>query len=159
MKQGWEVKRLGEVSTIINGGTPKSQIPEFWNGEVLWITPKDMGKLKGRTVAETPRKITELGLKKSSAKLIKANSVILSTRAPIGHLVINLKEMATNQGCRGIEPSNELFTEYLFYFLSGQKEELNALGVCRTFFSRMLKSRCRVNSVEGGINAIEIHYS
>lgn len=117
MKQGWEIKKLGEVSEILNGGTPKTSIAEYWDGDIHWITPADLGKLKKPTVDDTPRKITRLGLEKSSAKLFPENSIILSTRAPIGHLAINEVPMSTNQGCRGIVPSKKLETWYLYYFL------------------------------------------
>lgn len=140
MKQGWEIKKLGEVSTIINGGTPKSKVEDYWNGNIDWITPADLGKLKSVTVNDTPRKITELGLKKSSAKVFKPNSVILSTRAPIGHLAINTVPMSTNQGCRGIVPSVDLNTWYLYYFLSGKVELLNELGTGATFLELSTKS-------------------
>jgi len=133
MKQGWEFKKLGEVCEIKNGGTPKSDNEKYWNGEFKWITPKDMGKLSNKYVDETPRKITALGLQKSSAKLIPQNSIILSTRAPIGYLAINTSVMATNQGCRGIIPSNKIDTHYLYYFLSKSVELLNSLGTGATF--------------------------
>ena len=100
MKQGWEIKKLGEVSEILNGGTPKTNISEYWDGDIHWITPADLGKLRKPTVDDTPRKITRLGLEKSSAKLFPINSVILSTRAPIGHMAINEVPMSINQGCR-----------------------------------------------------------
>lgn len=133
MSNNWEIKRLGEVCTILNGGTPKTDVKEYWDGNVKWITPKDMGKLTSKFVDDTPRKITSLGLQKSSAKLIPSNSLILSTRAPIGHLSINTSEMATNQGCRGIIPLNDINVQYLYYFLSNSIELLNSLGTGVTF--------------------------
>lgn len=133
MKQGWEIKKLGEVSEILNGGTPKTNISEYWDGDIHWITPADLGKLRKPTVDDTPRKITRLGLEKSSAKLFPINSVILSTRAPIGHLAINEVPMSTNQGCRGIVPSKKLDTWYLFYFLKKNVELLDSLGTGATF--------------------------
>lgn len=133
MKKGWEIKKLGDVCNILNGGTPKTGFKEYWDGNVKWITPKDMGKLTGKFVDDTPRKISSLGLKKSSAKLIPSNSLILSTRAPIGHIAINTSEMATNQGCRGIVPLKGTNTQYLYYFLSNSIDLLNSLGAGATF--------------------------
>lgn len=129
----WEEKKLGEVCEIVNGGTPKTKIEEYWNGKIEWITPKDLGKLTDRYVFETPRKISALGLQKSSAKVLPLNSVILSTRAPIGHLAINKTEMATNQGCRGLIPTDIIYTDYLYYFLKNSIEFLNKLGTGATF--------------------------
>ncbi len=133
MKAEWEEKTLGEVSDIINGGTPKSKVAEFWDGNVNWLTPKDMGKLDGKYVAETPRKITELGLQKSSAKLAKPRSVIMSTRAPIGHLAINEVPMAFNQGCRALQPNEGTDEHFLFYYLLANVTPLNDLGTGTTF--------------------------
>ena len=133
MRQGWETSQIDDVAKIINGGTPKSNVAEFWDGDVLWITPKDMGKLTDVYVGDTSRKITEAGLAKSSAKIIPANSVILSTRAPIGHLAINTEPMATNQGCRGLVPSGRMLTKFLFYFLFANVRRLNDLGTGTTF--------------------------
>ncbi|MDA3942570.1 MAG: restriction endonuclease subunit S [Bacteroidetes bacterium] len=140
MKVGWDITKLGDVSQIINGGTPKSKVKNYWNGNINWITPADLGKIKSLLVDETPRKITELGLQKSSAKLFPAKSVILSTRAPIGHLAINTVPMATNQGCRGIVPNENLDTFFLYYFLKGNIELLNDLGTGTTFLELSTKN-------------------
>ena len=129
----WQEARLGEVVEIVSGGTPKSSIKEYWGGGVHWITPKDMGKLKDDYVHDTARTISPLGLEKSSAKLVPENSVILSTRAPIGHLAINRVLMSFNQGCRGLIPSKDIDTKFLFYFLKINKSLLNDLGQGTTF--------------------------
>jgi len=129
----WNKVSLGDVCTIINGGTPKSEVADYWEGDLNWITPKEMGKLLGREIASTERKITEKGLKNSSAKLLPINSVILSSRAPIGHLAINKELMATNQGCKGLIPSSKLNYEYLYYFLYHSKKLLNDMGSGATF--------------------------
>jgi type I restriction enzyme S subunit len=133
MKPGWDIKNLGEVCEIFNGGTPDTKKREFWDGDILWITPKDLGKLHDVYVDDTERKITGLGLKNSSAKLLPINSVILSSRAPIGHLAINKKEIATNQGCKGLVPKRDLLPQYLFYYLKKSVDLLNNLGSGTTF--------------------------
>tara|TARA_R110002020_G_scaffold265136_2_gene479904 strand:- start:571 stop:1791 length:1221 start_codon:yes stop_codon:yes gene_type:complete len=130
---GWSISKMSEVTNIISGGTPKSGISDYWFGDVKWITPKDMGKITGIYVSETGRNITQLGLEKSSAKLIPESSVILSTRAPIGHLAINKVPMATNQGCRGLVPKSTLDTKFLYYFLLKSVSLLNDLGSGTTF--------------------------
>ncbi|MGB4800659.1 MAG: restriction endonuclease subunit S [Candidatus Saccharimonadales bacterium] len=125
--------RLGDVCEIVNGGTPKTGVAEYWDGDVLWITPKDLGKVTTRTTAHTERKLSRLGVQNSSAKIIPAHSVVLSTRAPIGHVAVNTEPMAFNQGCRGLIPSKKLLVEYLYYFLKYSKEKLNELGTGTTF--------------------------
>ena len=89
--------------------------------------------MDGREIEKTPRTITDSGLSKSSARLIPANSVILSTRAPIGHLAINLVPMAFNQGCRGLVPKEGLDPVFLYYFLHSNREILQELGTGTTF--------------------------
>jgi len=129
----WEEKKLGEVCDILNGGTPDTKIKEYWDGNNLWITPKDMGKLNSIFVSVTERKISDSGLKNSSAKLIQPYSIILSSRAPIGHLAINTLPMATNQGCKGIIPKKTLNYLFLYYFLKKSVPLLDSLGSGTTF--------------------------
>lgn len=133
MKAGWREKPLGKVANVVNGGTPRSKVAEYWDGDVQWLTPKDMGKLNSEYVETTPRTITQKGLSGSSAKLIGPNAIILSTRAPIGHLAITRGPMAFNQGCRGIEPDDDVDTRYLYYFLIMSAPTLDQLGTGTTF--------------------------
>ena len=129
----WEVRPLGEVCRVVNGGTPKTSVPEYWGGEHRWITPAEMGNLSSPYVADTSRKLTSLGLSNCSASLSPANSVILSTRAPIGHLVINTEPMATNQGCRTLVPGSGIHDKYLYFYLDSIRGVLDALGTGATF--------------------------
>ncbi len=133
MKKGWEIKKLGEVCEVINGGTPKTGVPEYWDGQHLWITPAEMGKRPSPYADDTERKITNEGLQNSSARMLPPHSVILSSRAPIGHLVINTKPMATNQGCKGLIPNGKLNDKFLYYYLSSIVDLLNSLGTGATF--------------------------
>lgn len=132
-RTGWEDVALSDVAQVVNGGTPKSKVARYWGGAIKWLTPKDMGRMEGRDVATTPRTISQEGLANSSARLVPGNSVILSTRAPIGHLAINTVPMAFNQGCRGIVPGAGLDTTFLYYFLVANKQRLDDLGSGTTF--------------------------
>ena len=98
----------------------------------LWITPAEMGKRLGPYVSDTERKITDLGLRDSSARMLPPNSVILSSRAPIGHLVINTEPMATNQGCKGLIAGSQLHHKFLYLYLSSIVDLLNSLGTGAT---------------------------
>lgn len=133
MKNGWQTKTLGELCEVVNGGTPKTGVPEYWNGNHLWITPAEMGNRISPYVDDTERKITDLGLRDSSARMLPPNSVILSSRAPIGHLVINTAPMATNQGCKGLVPGSQLQYRFLYYYLTSIVDLLNSLGTGATF--------------------------
>lgn len=131
--KNWSVKKLGEVCEIVNGGTPKTGLPEYWDGEYLWLTPAEMGKRKSPYLGVTQRTISETGLRNSSARMLPPYSVILSSRAPIGYLVINELPMATNQGCKGLVPSDCMDYKFLYYYLSGSVDLLNSLGTGATF--------------------------
>jgi len=133
MKRGWETKTIGEVCDVVNGGTPKTGVLEYWGGKHLWITPAEMGKRLCPYVGDTERKISDLGLRDSSARMLPPHSVILSSRAPIGHLVINTKPMATNQGCKGLIPGKQLEHKFLYYYLTSIVEMLDSLGTGATF--------------------------
>jgi type I restriction enzyme S subunit len=113
MNKAWQTKTLGDLCEIVNGGTPKTGVPEYWDGPHRWITPAEMGKRLSPYVSETDRMISDLGLRNSSAQLLPSHSVILSSRAPIGHLVINTELMATNQGCKGLIPRSPLQHKFL----------------------------------------------
>ena len=133
MKKGWQTKTIGDVCDVMNGGTPKTGVPEYWDGNHRWITPAEMGKRLSPYVSDTERKITDLGLRDSSARMLPPNSVILSSRAPIGHLVINTEPMGTNQGCKGLIPRSQIEHKFLYYYLSSIVDLLNSLGTGATF--------------------------
>jgi type I restriction enzyme, S subunit len=133
MKNGWQTKTIGEVCEIMNGGTPKTGVAEYWGGKHQWITPAEMGKPLSPYVSQTERTLTDAGLQNSSARPLPKHSVILSSRAPIGHLVINTVPMSTNQGCKGLIPGKELDHKFLYYFLGANVDLLNSLGTGATF--------------------------
>ena len=133
MREGWVKKHLGEVCEIYNGGTPSTNNPEYWDGGIQWITPKDMGKSKDMYVSRCERTITPEGVEHSSTKVLPVRSVIVSSRAPIGYVAINEVPMATNQGCKGFVLGKEIYPEFLYYFLLSSTDLLNKLGTGATF--------------------------
>jgi type I restriction enzyme, S subunit len=133
VKRDWPIRTIGEVCDLVNGGTPKTEISKYWDGTNRWITPAEMGKRKSPYVDKTARTLTDIGLSESSARLLPPYSVILSSRAPIGHLAINTQPMATNQGCKGLIPRNTLQHKFLYYFLCSVVDLLNSLGTGTTF--------------------------
>ena len=129
----WPMVKLGDCCQVVSGGTPKREISEYWNGNIYWVTPKDLSQLSGIYIDSTPERITELGLKKSSATLLPKQSLLFSSRAPIGHLAITTTEMATNQGFKSLIPNSQADVKYLFYCLKYFKTELENLGNGATF--------------------------
>lgn len=130
--EGWSIKKLGEIGTFVSGGTPDTEKPEYWNGNIVWLTPSEITKLKTRFVSDSERKITELGLKNSSAVLLPKNSLIICTRATIGDCCINTKEISTNQGFKNLIPNNNC-TDFLYYLISIHKSDLIRRACGSTF--------------------------
>lgn len=132
MNEGWLTKPIGEVFRIVNGGTPKTANAAYWDGCHQWITPAEMGGLDSPYLTASRRTLTDEGLR-VGAELVPENSIILSSRAPIGHLVINRVPMAFNQGCKGLVPSKAIDTKFAYYFLLANVPLLESLGTGATF--------------------------
>lgn len=122
--KGWEVKKIGDVIETLGGGTPSTTAKEFWeNGNILWYSPTDLTRENSLFSFETAKKITPLGLQKSSARMFPENSLMMSSRATIGLLTINTVEACTNQGFITMLPNDKL-TVYQLYFWVKQNMEL-----------------------------------
>ncbi|GAA0542653.1 restriction endonuclease subunit S [Chitinophaga japonensis] len=126
--EDWNTPALEDVSQVIGGGTPSTQNKEFWNGAINWFTPSEIGKSK--YVAESLRKITEKGLRNSSAKLLPVGSVLLTTRATIGELAITTEPSCTNQGFQSLVLRENVNLDFLYYVLCRRKNDFlrNASG-------------------------------
>jgi type I restriction enzyme S subunit len=131
--KGWKKVKLGDVAEIVGGGTPKTNIKEYWNGEVPWITPRDLSGFEGKYIARGERNISKLGLNNSSAKLLPKGTVLLSTRAPVGYLAIAKNEISTNQGFRSLIPNEKIENEFLYYLLKNNVEYLKSQATGTTF--------------------------
>ncbi|MCP9236549.1 restriction endonuclease subunit S [Lewinella sp. JB7] len=113
--------KLKDVGKIVSGGTPKTKIPEYWNGNISWITPADLSGYSEIYIKRGKKSITKTGLDASSAKLMPKGSVLFSSRAPIGYVVVASEEVATNQGFKSVVPDQNLVSEYLYYYLKSIK--------------------------------------
>lgn len=129
-KDGWISKRLDELAEIRSGGTPSTTKAEFWDGDILWCTPTDITALKGhKYLTKTSRTITIQGLKSSSAEIIPANSIVMTSRATIGECAINRAPVSTNQGFKNFIPFEGVDVEFLFYLLQTKKQDfINLCG-------------------------------
>lgn len=129
----WEWVRLKNLGYITSGGTPKTSEQSFWtNGDIVWITPSDMGKNKSKFLSNSSRKITLEGLNNSSAQLIPKNSIVYSSRAPIGHINIMECDYATNQGCKSVTPLL-IDLAFLYYALIYMTPEIQKKASGTTF--------------------------
>lgn len=130
--EDWEQRKLGDVAIITGGGTPSTNVPEYWNGDIDWYSPVEIGK--NRYVSKSTRKITKLGLEKSSAKLLPIGTVLFTSRAGIGNTAILQAEGCTNQGFQSITPdSKELDTYFLYTMTPRLKRYGEVTGAGSTF--------------------------
>jgi type I restriction enzyme S subunit len=136
----WTVKRIKEFSNIVNGATPKSNVAENWDGDLAWLTTDDLGKLSGKFITETKRKITEIGYASCGTTICPVGSVVISGRAPIGHLGILAINASTNQGCKTLTINHRCASNLFIYFsLMAAKSKLEALGRGTTFIELSTK--------------------
>ena len=119
----WEQRKLGEVADIIGGGTPDTSNPNYWNGNIDWYSPVEIGN--NIYISDSIKKITELGLQKSSAKLLPIGTVLFTSRAGIGNTAILSKEGCTNQGFQSIIPHQGILNSY---FIFSKTAELKKYG-------------------------------
>ncbi len=129
----WEAIPLKRTFVILNGSTPKSSEPAYWDGGIPWATPDDLGDLKGNTLETTRRMITQEGYESCCTSLAPAGSLVLSTRAPIGHLAVAGISLCTNQGCRCLVFRNTDDHRFYYYQLLAAKGELESWGQGSTF--------------------------
>lgn len=124
--------RLGDVCTIVSGTTPKSSCPEYWDGDINWVTPAELND-ESNVIYESQRKITKQAVVNTSLKSFPAGTVLLSSRAPIGKVAIAGVEMYCNQGFKNLICSEAIYNRYLYHFLKNKTEYLNSLGRGATF--------------------------
>ncbi|WP_136088690.1 restriction endonuclease subunit S [Auritidibacter ignavus] len=129
----WRRVALKDVGEIIGGGTPPTKEPANFGDEYSWITPKDLSRQKSRFVEQGERSLSKVGLANSSAKLLPAGTVIISSRAPIGLTSIARVPLATNQGCRNFIPSDEVDSLFMYYKLGSMTEEFERRANGSTF--------------------------
>lgn len=129
----FEKTPIWKLCDVISGSTPSTSKEEYWNGNIDWVTPAELIDGDNYYYYESKRKITEKGLQAISGRLFSKETVMLTTRAPIGKVAIAGKEMCTNQGFKNMICKDELNPIYLYFWLLSNKDYLNSLGVGATF--------------------------
>ena len=124
--------RLGDICAVVSGTTPKSTQPEYWDGNLNWVTPAELTD-ESDVIYESQRKITPQAVIDSSLKPFPAGTVLLSSRAPIGKVAITGTEMFCNQGFKNLICSDKIYNRYLYHFLKDKTAYLNSLGRGATF--------------------------
>lgn len=133
MIKGWRRVSVGDLGKIVSGGTPDSTNPAYWDGDIPWATQTDITNLTSRYISSTTRRITEAGLKSSSAKLVPPGSILVCTRATIGELAIASESICTNQGFKNLITNSEHDNEFVFYLLQFFKNYLVRYASGSTF--------------------------
>lgn len=130
----WKECTLSDLGTIVGGATPSTKdSSNYENGSIAWITPKDLSTHTERFIAHGERNITEKGLKSCSAQLMPPNSILFTSRAPIGYIAIAKNEVCTNQGFKSIVPNKDTDFMFLYYLLRYNKDNIENLGSGTTF--------------------------
>ena len=133
LPQRWRWVKLGEVCRVVSGATPKTNIPSYWDGDIAWITPKDLSMLTGSYIHSGQREITQSGYESCSTELVPAGSVVMSSRAPIGYLGIAAKPLCVNQGCKCFVVNAAIDNRFLCFTLRNYMSDIQALGAGTTF--------------------------
>jgi type I restriction enzyme S subunit len=119
--------------SILNGSTPSSSEVSYWNGDIFWATPEDIGAMSGKVLRDTRRKITEAGYQNSGTRLAPPGSIVLTTRAPVGNLAIAGIPLCTNQGCKTLVPNDAVDASFAYYQFQARRNELEMLAAGTTF--------------------------
>ena len=139
----WSLTKVKRLFRVVNGSTPATGVAEYWDGDTVWVTPDDLGQLTSDTITHGRRNISQLGHASCATTLVPPGSLVLSTRAPIGHLAIAGVQLCTNQGCKCLLPREVGNVRYFYYQLLAARPHLKSCGDGSTFqelSSRKLES-------------------
>lgn len=132
--EGWERKPICDVADCIGGGTPSTAIPAYWDdGTVTWVTPTDVTRNQYIVLLDSEKKITEEGLKNSSAKLVPPHAILMTSRASVGFFALAGREVCTNQGFISVVAHDLTLATYLLFHLSERVEEIRSMGSGSTY--------------------------
>ena len=126
-------KRIEELGEVVGGGTPSTNNEAYWNGDIPWISPKDLTSYNYRYISRGERNITKLGFENSSAKMLPKGSILFSSRAPIGYVAIATNSVCTNQGFKSVVPSKNVDPLFLYYLLKANGKHIANMGSGTTF--------------------------
>ena len=132
--EGWSSSEIGKEVTVVGGATPSTKNPEFWDGgDLAWTSPRDLSNLTDKVLIDTERKITEAGLAKISSGLLPVNTILMSSRAPVGYLALTKLPVAVNQGYIAMKCERVLSPEYTLQWCSAHMAEIKNRASGTTF--------------------------
>lgn len=130
----WKEYKIKDIAEVIGGGTPRTDNPDFWNGDIPWITPRDLTGYSKMYISNGERFISSEGLKGSSTRLLPKGTVLLTSRAPIGYVAIADNEICTNQGFKSLVLNEDLvYNKFIYYWIKNKIDYLQSIGTGTTF--------------------------
>lgn len=132
LPKGWRMGSILEIAVLLSGGTPKTDVPKYWNGTINWISAKDITSSNNQFIIETEKTITELGIQKSAAKLLPKFTTIISARGTVGNYCILSKEMAISQSNYGLKSTSD-FNYFLFLMIETMLQMMKAYSYGTVF--------------------------
>ena len=132
-RDGWTETTLGDIAEVVGGGTPSTAKEEFWDGELIWLTPTEVTAIDGKVISDSKRKITQAGLRSSGARILPQGTVILTSRASVGFVALAGTELTTNQGFQSLIPSELVDGVFLMFWIQMNRSEFESRAAGSTF--------------------------
>lgn len=129
----WIECTLNDIGEIVGGATPATAMKKYYGGKIPWITPKDLSSHQERYIAKGERNITSAGLNSCSTRLLPKNTILFTSRAPIGYIAISSTELCTNQGFKSIIPKEGIDKLFVYYLLIYNRNKIISMGSGTTF--------------------------
>ena len=129
----WIKVKISDLGQVVGGATPSTNNDEYYNGDIIWITPKDLSNFNGRYILKGERNITRAGMESCSTQMLPKGSILFSSRAPIGYVAIAAREMCTNQGFKSVIPNETVDYLFLYYLLKYNRDKIESMGSGTTF--------------------------
>ncbi len=129
----WTETTLGDIAEVVGGGTPSTTKEEFWDGDVIWLTPTEVTAIDGKVISDSKRKITKAGLQSSGARVLPKGTVILTSRASVGFVALAGTELTTNQGFQSLIPSERVDGVFLMFWIQINRAEFESRSAGSTF--------------------------
>lgn len=133
LPEGWKVLPMSSIAEIVGGSTPKTSVPEYWGGDIPWITPNDLSGYSNKYIDRGERSITAAGYESCSTRMVPLGTVLFTSRAPIGYVAIASAPMSTNQGFKSFVPSERVSSDYLYWYLKHATPMISEMASGTTF--------------------------
>jgi len=129
----WEIRSVKDIAEVFLGGTPKTNVKEYWNGKIKWASARDVSNCNSRYIYETEKTITEEGIRNSAAKILPKDTVVITSRGTVGKLVLLPESMSFNQTCYGLKAKEEINPLFLYYKLKSLVINLKSISYGTVF--------------------------